>query len=102
MRVWLWGLVSSGTANYIEWYARSHREGNPYRWWMVPLAILINYGVVQMLRSATILDFAIIFALIGGTLRIVATLLVHDHVSPGAWAGYGLIILATLLKTFWR
>lgn len=102
MTVWLWGLVASGTASYIEFYARGHREGNPYKWWMAPLAILINYGVVQMLRFATILDFAIIFGLIGGTLRIAYTLMLHDHVSPGSWLGYGLILLATLLKTFWR
>ena len=102
MRVWLWGLLSSGTASYIEFYARTHREGNPYRWWMIPLAVLINYGVVQMLRSATILEFAVIFGFIGGSLRILFTILSNDHVSVASWTAYSLVLLATLLKTFWR
>lgn len=100
--VWLWGLIASGTASCIEFYARTHREGNPYRWWMIPLAILINYGVVQMLRSATIIDFAIIFGFIGGTLRISFTLLARDNLHISSWIGYGLVLLATFLKTVWR
>lgn len=87
--------MASGTASFVEFYARGHRR---YEWWFIPLAILINYGVVQMLRYATILEFAIIFGVIGGTLRIVSTLVLHDHVSTGARVGYGFLLAAVAAK----
>ncbi len=101
---WGWGLIAGGAAVFIEQWFRFHPNE---RWgldtpWVIPLALLINFSVVQILRSASILQMAIIFGFFSGTLRIAAVLWRGDHVHPGAWLGFGFLLAATAVSVAWR
>lgn len=70
----------------------------------IPLHLLMGYLVYRVVVSAdSLLAAFIVGNLCTSVARIaVTTLLLREAVSPGTWAGFGLLVLANAVRAWWR
>lgn len=97
----------AGTAAVTAEYLYKTWEGP---WWTglymwIPIQLTIGYCVYRMvnLPGTNLLDAFILFALATALLRVVLAICILGQTVPlPSWVGFGLVLLATLVKTFWR
>ena len=96
-----WALVSGLTAVGLEWLYRASTRS----WWeLLPIlvvpALLISYGICQLVRgSASLLDALIIWAVVTAGARVMLSALVlHDTILTSTWLAFGLIVLARVVQ----
>lgn len=103
--VYFWSAIGGFIAIAIETVYR----GTDKSWLsLLPVigvpALLINFCVYQSIKHSTsLLGAFIAFSFTTLTLRLLSSLLVlHDPISKGTWAAFGLMVIAQVLKTFWK
>lgn len=100
-----WGLAAAIPAVLLEYLFR--RLSGPYfSYWYVfiPLAIVINYAVCQLVRqpNVNLIDAFIVFAFCTTLSRVALSLFVlGDKVNTGTWIALSLLLLARLAQSFW-
>jgi hypothetical protein len=95
------GLVAGTCAVGIEVLFRATQLSWPVLFVStLPLQVVINYAIFQIVRGDSILAVAIWFSGTTSVLRLVAQLSVGGTVSPLTWVAYGLTVVALLVKTY--
>lgn len=102
----LYGLLAGVPAIVAEWLYKVW-EGPWWTglWLWVPLQLTIGYSIYRLVNipGISILEAFVVFAACTAAFRIVLSVLIlHQEVSTGAWIAFGLIVLANLVRTFWR
>lgn len=105
MNVYLFGMLAGVAAViaeilYVRWTGP---------WWTglhywLPIQLVIGYSIFRLVTNpgTSLLDAFIVFALCTAILRVGASLWLGQDIRTGTWVAFGLIILANLIKTFWR
>lgn len=86
---------------YVRWQAP---WWHGLHYWIV-IQLVIGYSVYQLVRapSMSLLDAFVLFALCTALMRvIVAVCILKQHIAPGAWAALALLIIANIVRTYWR
>jgi hypothetical protein len=86
---------------YVRWTAP---------WWhglhfWIPIQLVIGYCVYRLVTapSMSLLDAFVMFALATAAMRVIAAVWVLDQdIRPGAWAAFGLLIAANIIRAYWR
>lgn len=90
-----------------EYLYRTWEPGRPWLdglWMWVPLQLTIGYCVFRMVTvpGATILDAVIWFTAATALMRVLVTVFVLEQtVTVPTWIGFGLVVLANLIKPLW-
>lgn len=102
----LFGLMAGVPAILAEWLYKVWN--GPWwtgLWLWVPIQLLIGYAIYRLVNipGMTILEAFVVFAFCTSLLRIVVSyVILHQHITTGAWVAFGLIVLANLVRTFWE
>ncbi|MDI3259452.1 MAG: hypothetical protein QJR02_07125 [Sinobacteraceae bacterium] len=98
---YVYSLVAALCAVGAEAWMRSHH--GPHWWspifapaWV--LALGVNWGVWNILRTETLIGFTIIFSCCTALLRIVWTLWRGEAIPPVHWVAFGMVLCASILK----
>ena len=104
MMAWAYGFMAAASAVTCEAYYRAHAgEGwGPALWPGLVLALVTNLGIWGILQTESMLGLAVVFSFFTALLRIIYVLHIGDTVSPGAWAGFGLVVVAAIVKGVWK
>lgn len=99
-----WAGLAGGLAVFVEFQYRNGLEWWPNLWWLVPLLLLLNFAIYQLLRSDLgWLPSIVIFGAVTAGLRIALTFAVlHEPTTPGNLAAGVLLMLGAALRIFWR
>ena len=103
--VFLWGLGAGIPAVAMEYLYRTlPGPYHHYLWIWMPSSIFISYCIYRLVTSpgTSLLDAMVVWAMCTALLRIVVTLYLGDVIRPGTWIAFGLVITATLVKSYWR
>jgi len=101
----LWGLGAGIPAVLAEYLYRTlPGPWHHYLWLWVPIQMLIGYSIYRLVTipGSSLLDAMVIWAFCTAGLRIAASLYLGDNIRTGTWIAFGLVMLATLVKHFWR
>ena len=71
---------------------------------VIPLAVFVTYAVYRTMHTSdSLLAGIVIWSFTVACLRMLTTLLIlKEQPHPGAWLGFGLIILAQVVNKVWR
>jgi hypothetical protein len=103
------GLAAGVLAVSAEWcYKQPWAVDGPwikYVWVWLPMQLGIGYCIYRLvnLPGTNLLDAFIVFAFCTALLRIiVASAILGQTIPIQSWIGFGLVLSATLVKTFWE
>lgn len=96
MRAFLWALLGSAGVTVAEVIMR--RTPDAYPWPVAAFSILMSYCLWQIFRQENLIAGTVIVSLTMALLRTFAALWIGDQVTPGAWTGLALIILASFVR----
>jgi hypothetical protein len=101
----LWGLGAGIPAVLLEYLYRTLPGPWWSNWWAwVPLGALIQYSIYRLVTvpGTTLLDALVVFAGCTALGRVAVTFMLGDTVRPGTWAAFGLVMLANVVRAYWR
>lgn len=104
MSAWMYAALAASAAVAAETYYRANQD-QPWGlvlWPGIVLALVVNYGIWGLTRTQSLVELAILFSLFTAGLRVAITLIRGEPISPGVWVAFGLVVLATILKSVWR
>ncbi len=103
---YVWGLGAGVPAVFAEYLYRTlPGPWLQYLWLYLPIQALIGYSIYRLVTTpgVTLIDSLVVFAFCTAALRVYVTMgPLHDKVSAGTWAALGLVMLANLVKVYWR
>jgi len=101
---YLWALLAALNVTVCETFFASRGSYWKDLWLYTPMALLTNYCIYRLVRSApTLVDGLIIFSLGTLVLRTTSAVFVlHQRLSPGTWCGLALVGLANVIRYAWR
>jgi hypothetical protein len=102
MNVYFWGLLAACCAVTAEAIYRAH-VGTP---WGTPGIMLlgivcamgVNIGIWGITQSTPLVGMSLVFSVWTAAIRLGYTLYVGDEVSRGTWYGFGIMLLAELVR----
>ncbi len=101
----LWGLGAGVPAVVLEYLYRTlPGPWVAYLWLYAPIQLLIGYSIYRLVTApgVSLLDALVVFAGATAGLRIVATYMLGDQIKASTWAAFGLVMLANIVRTYWR
>ena len=101
----IWGLGAGVPAVVLEYLYRT--LPGPWAHWLWlygPLQLLIGYSIYKLVNApgVTLLDALVVFAGATAGLRVLASFMLGDTIRWGTWIAFGLVLLANLVRTYWR
>lgn len=99
----LFGMVGGLLAVATEFAMKRHGFAwTANVWWLVPVAVGINYCVYRLVQGPpSVIAAFVLFAATTLTARVLGSLLLGQHIGVGTWAAVGLMVTATVLR-LWR
>lgn len=101
----IWGLGAGVPAVVLEYLYRTLPGSWTSNLWIyAPAQLLIGYSIYRLVNTpgTTLLDALVVFAGCTAGLRILASYMLHDTIRPSTWAAFGLVMLANVVRTYWR
>lgn len=101
----IWGFGAGVPAVVLEYLYRTlPGPWWTYLWLYAPMQLLIGYSIYRMVTTpgVTLLDSLVVFAACTAGLRIIATFALGDTVRAATWTAFGLVMLANVVRTYWR
>lgn len=106
MTAYIWGLGAGLPAVVAEYLYRTLPGSwfsHLYIW--LPIQLLIGYSIYRLVNSpgVTLLDSLVVFAFCTASFRLFTSIvLLDDTIRTGTWIAFGLVMLANLVKVYWR
>jgi hypothetical protein len=101
----LWGLCAGIPAVAAEYLYRTlPGPWHHYLWLWVPIQMAIGYSIYRLVTipGTSLLDAMVVWAFCTAGLRVLISLGLGDDIKTGTWIAFGLVLLATAIKTYWR
>ena len=101
----LWGLGAGVPAVVLEYLYRTlPGPWSASLWLYAPMQLFIGYSIYRLVTTpgVTLLDALVVFAGATAALRIAATYALGDTIRASTWAAFALVMLANIIRTYWR
>jgi len=101
----LWGLGAGVPAVVLEYLYRTLPGPWLHNLWLyAPMQLLIGYSIYRLVTTpgTTLLDALVVFAGCTAGLRILASFMLGDAIRAGTWIAFGLVMLANVVRSYWR
>lgn len=106
MPLTVWSILGGIVAIFAEYlYRRLPGPWHHYIYLWIPIQLFIGYVVCKIVQSpgTSLIAAFITWSVATLACRVLLTVFIlHDKVTPGTWAGLGLLVCARIIQQVWK